>query len=296
MVSSDYRVTQHTMARRTTSNMQRTLSQLQEVQNQISSNKRITKASDDPVGTASALRLRSDVERSDQIDRNLGDAQAWLNTADDTLGAVVSQIHRVRDLAIQSQNGSIAQTEREAIATELDKIREGLIGLANTQYSGRSIFAGTANTAAYDSSGNFLGTSNAVQRTVAPGVRVQINVTGDDVFGPGGNDLFANITALATAVRAGVSNGTDAALVAVDARTTIVQARLAEIGARTRRVETMKERNDTGVISLKQELSAVEDLDLPKALIEAQLRQVAYQAALQTTAKVIQPSLVDFLR
>ena len=296
MVSSDYRVTQHTMARRSTSNMQRTLAQLQEVQNQISSNKRITKASDDPVGAASALRLRSDVDRSDQISRNLGDAEAWLNTADDTLGAVVTQIHRARDLAIQSQNGAISQTERDAIGTELDKIRETLLGLANTQYSGRSIFAGTASTAAYDSSGNFLGTSNSVERTVAPGVRVQINVTGDDVFGPSGGDLFANINTLATAVRAGSSSGIDAALTAVDARTTTVQARLAEVGARTRRVETMKDRNDTGAISLKQELSAVEDLDLPKALIEAQLRQVAYQAALQTTAKVIQPTLVDFLR
>jgi flagellar hook-associated protein 3 FlgL len=276
--------------------MQRTLSQLQDIQNQISANKRITKASDDPVGAASSLRLRSDVDRSDQIDRNLGDAQAWLNTADDTLGEVVTQVQRARDLAIQSQNGALAQTERDAIATELDKIRETMLGLANTQYSGRSIFAGTANTAAYDSSGNFLGTSNAVERTVSPGVRVRINVTGDDVFGPSGADLFANIATLATAVRGGNTNSIDAAVVAIDTRTSTVQARLAEVGARTRRIETMKDRNDSGAISLKQELSSVEDIDLPKALIEAQLRQVAYQAALQTTAKVIQPTLVDFLR
>ncbi len=296
MVSSDFRVTQHSLAQRTTTNMQTALQRLQEIQDQISSNKSITKASDDPVGAATALRLRSDVDRNAQITRNIDDATSWLNSADDTLNAVVTQVQRAKDLAIQAQNGTLSQTEQDAIATELDSIRQTMIGLGNTQYAGRSIFAGTANTAAYDSSGNFLGTNNAVERSIAPGTRVQINVTGGDVFGPAGADIFANMASLATAVRAGNSASIDAAVTALDGRTTIVQSRLAQIGATTRRVDTMKDRNDTGAITLKQDLSSVEDLDLPKAMMEMQLRQVAYQAALQTTAKVIQPSLLDFLK
>ena len=296
MVSSDFRVTQHSIARRTTSNMQATLARLQEVQEQISSNKRITKVSDDPVSASAALSLRNDVDRNGQIDRNITDAQAWLNTADDTLNSVVTQIHRARDLSIQAQNGALSQTERDAIATELDKIRDTMIGLANTQYAGRSIFAGTANTAAYDTSGNFLGSAGVVERTVAPGERVQINVTGDAAFGSAGNDLFTAVNGLATAVRAGNSNNIDTAVTSLDARTTNLQSKLADIGARTRRIETMKDRNDSNGITLKQDLSAAEDLDMPKAILEMQLRSVAYQAALQTTAKVIQPTLVDFLR
>ncbi len=296
MVSSNYRVTQQSLARRTTSNMQETLARLQETQNQISSNRRITKPSDDPVGAATALRLRSDVDRNAQISSNIDDATAWLNTADDTLGMVVTATHQARDLSIQAQNGALSQTERDAIGAQLDQIRATMIGLANTKYSGRAIFAGTANTAAYDTSGNFLGTSNAVERTVAPGEQVQINVTGDAVFGPNGSDLFTNITNLATAVRAGNGVAIDAQVTNLDARTTIVQTRLAEIGARTQRIDAMKSRNDSGAVSLKQQLSGVEDLDLPKALVEMQLRQVAYQAALQSTAKVIQPTLADFLK
>lgn len=296
MVSSDYRVTQHSIARRTTSNMQATLARLQEVQEQISANKRITKVSDDPVSAASALKLRSSVDRNTQIDRNIADATAWLNTADDALTGMVTQIHRARDLAIQSQNGALSQTERDAIATELDKIRDTMVGLANAQYAGRSVFAGTANSAAYDSSGNFLGTSAAVERTVAPGVRVQVNVAGDVAFGTAGSDIFTAVNNIATAVRAGNSNNIDAALTNLDTRTTNLQSSIAEIGARTRRIDTMKDRNDSDGITLKQDLSAAEDLDLPRAILEMQLRSVAYQAALQTTAKVIQPTLVDFLR
>ena len=58
----------------------------------------------------------------------------------------------------------------------------------------------------------------------------------------------------------------------------------------------MKERNSTDGITLKQSLSQVEDADLAQVTLELQMQQVAYQAALQTTAKVIQPSLVDFLK
>ena len=87
MVSSDFRVTQQGMSNRAVSNMQRTLQKLQELQSQVSSNKRIQRPSDDPVGTISALRLRNDIDRSDQISRNITDAQGWLGTADDALGS-----------------------------------------------------------------------------------------------------------------------------------------------------------------------------------------------------------------
>ena len=71
---------------------------------------------------------------------------------------------------------------------------------------------------------------------------------------------------------------------------------LADIGARTNRVDAMRDRNTADDISLRGNLSEIEDVDLPKALMDMQMQQVAYQAALQTTAKVIQPSLVEFLR
>jgi flagellar hook-associated protein 3 FlgL len=82
----------------------------------------------------------------------------------------------------------------------------------------------------------------------------------------------------------------------LDTRIEGIENAQASIGARTRRLETMKDRNDTDGITLKQSLSQVEDADLAQVTLELQMQQVAYQAALQATAKVIQPSLVDFLR
>ena len=75
-----------------------------------------------------------------------------------------------------------------------------------------------------------------------------------------------------------------------------MQNTLAVVGARYDRVQTMKNLHDTTVVNLKSGLSEVEDADLPKTITDLQLQQVSYQAALAASAKVIQPSLVDFLR
>lgn len=297
VVSADFRVTQASMARRATAQLQQSLARMDTLQQQVSTGRRIDRASDDPVGTISALRFRNDLSRSTQIGRNIDDALGWLGTADDALSTVVDQVQRVRDLALQAQNGVLGQSERDAIAVELDTLRASLLGVANAKFGTRYVFAGTAVGPAYDvSSGAYAGTAGAVERTVAPGTRVQVNVDGADVFGPAGGDLFAVVGALAADVRAGDTAAMAGDLAGLDARTLTIQSRLAEVGARTQRVETMKNRNDSGAITLRQGLSAAEDVDMPKALMELQMQQVSYQAALSATARVIQPTLVDFLR
>jgi flagellar hook-associated protein 3 FlgL len=294
MVSADFRITHASMARKVTGNLQRSLAKLESLQEQISSNRAINRPSDSPVGTVAALRLRAELGRNEQINRNLDDATAWLSTADDTLTSVVDQINRVRDLALQASNGALGQTERDAIAAEIGKVKETLIGLANTKYLDRAVFAGTADGLAYDTNGAFIGQAASIERTIAPGVRVQINLNGETVFGSGAADLFTVVTNLGAAVSAGT--GIDAELTNLDASTNTVQQNLAEVGARMKRITTMQDRASAGAITLKQNLSQVEDVDLPQVIMEMRIQETAYQAALQTTAQVIQPSLVDFLR
>jgi len=294
MVSADFRITHASMARKVTDNLQHSLQRLERLQEQISSNRRINRPSDSPVGTVAALRLRAELGRNEQITRNIDDAAAWLATADDTLTAVVDQVNRIRDLAIQANNGVLGQTERDAIAEEMNRIREGLIDLANAKYVDRSIFAGTASGAAYDATGTFTGQAASIERTIAPGVRVQINLNGEAVFGASGADLFSVVANLATAVS--TNTNIDTELANLDVSTGLVQQSLAEVGARMKRVTTMQERAIVGGTTLRQSLSQVEDVDLPRAIMEMRIQETAYQAALATTAKVIQPSLVDFLR
>jgi flagellar hook-associated protein 3 FlgL len=296
MTSSDFRVSNMNMTQRALRNLQSNLNRLSDLQEQASSMKRLRKPSDSPIDTVSAMRIRADINRNDQISRNLDDAEAWLATADSALQTTVGQVQRVRDLVIQARNASADPVAREGIASEIDKLRESLIGLANSRYADRAVFSGTASSGrAYTSDGAYVGVSAPVERTISPGVRVQVNVNGDEVFGPAGNDLFTALTAISDAVR---NNPAQLDTLAPDLDTRIqgVQVKLAEVGARYARVEAMKSQNSADALTMKKNLSGVEDADLAETMMNLQTEEVAYQAALQATARAIQPSLADFLR
>jgi flagellar hook-associated protein 3 FlgL len=296
MVSSDYRITSSMTAQQSLANLQRQIEALNTLQNQESSQKALQKPSDNPVALVSALHYRSDVNRNGQISRNIGDGLTWLNLADSTLNGIVTQIQRVRDLTVQGSNATADQTSRDAIATEIDNIRGTIIGLANAKNQDRPIFGGnTTNSAAYDNNGNYLGQSAVIQRTVAPGVQMQVNVNGDQVFGAAGSDLFSTLSKIADDLRNNpTALGADQA--SLDAHTQTIQNSLASVGARSARLTALQSQNSTDGLTLQQSLSQVEDVDLARVTMNLQMQQVAYQAALQATAKVLQPSLVNFLQ
>src|SRR3954465_12999081 len=124
MPSSDFRVTTNSVARRSLENLQTTLGRLADKQDELSSMKKLRRPSDSPVDTVSAMRLRADLGRHEQISRNIDDAMSWLGIADNTLTPPVDQLQRVRDLAIQARNAPTDSNARQGIAAEVDKIRE----------------------------------------------------------------------------------------------------------------------------------------------------------------------------
>jgi flagellar hook-associated protein 3 FlgL len=269
---------------------------LTDLQDEASSLKRLRRPSDAPADVVSAMGLRADIGRNDQISRNIDDASAWLGTADNALQSAVTQLQRVHDLIIQARNTSTDATSRATIASQIDSIKSQIIGIANTQYAGRAIFAGTASgAAAYAPDGTYVGVSSPVERTIAPGQRVQVNVNGDEVFGPPGNDLFTLLGQISDAVRTDPSK-LDALSTTFDSATNTVQTSLAEVGARFQRVSAMQSQNSSDAVTMKKNLSNIEDADIAQVMMNLQTQQVAYQAALQATARAIQPSLADFLR
>lgn len=296
-----FRITQSTMATRALAGLQDSMSRTQKLQEELSSGKVLQRPSDGPAQTAQALAFRADLKRLDQYGRNAQDGLGWLGTIDTGLTSSLDLMTRVRDLVLQGVNAASGPQDRAAMAAEVDTIKQGLLGLANAKYQDRSVFAGTANTpAAYDALGGYLGDNGDVNRTVAQGVGVTVNLTGPSVFGSGASSVFAVLDQIAADLRSGTPaaiaqlGSTD--LGALDANRVNVQNKLAEIGARYHRVEMMQTRAQESTQTISSSLSEVEDVDLPKAIMQLQLQQVSYQSALGATARVIQPSLLDFLR
>jgi flagellar hook-associated protein 3 FlgL len=244
------------------------------------------------------MQFRTDARTYEQYGRNADDGLGWLGTIDTALNGALQQVHRVRNLTLQGMSaGSGGSPDaREAIAVEIDNIRQGLIGVANTKYLDRPVFGGTTSgTSAYSEDGSYTGDTGTVQRSVGDNTKVKVNAAGPETFGEGDNQLFDVLASISDKLRNDpASLSTD--LGRLDSTKTVMLTRLSDVGARYGRIEHMRTEADNRVLELKTQLSDVEDIDLPATITDMQLQQAAYQAALAATAKVVQPSLVDFLR
>jgi len=297
-------MTQSMMSHQAMGGMQLGLNRLAKVQEQLATGRIINRPSDDPTGATSAMRIRTSMAAQEQFTRNGEDAMGWLNQLDASLSDATDQVRRPRELAGQATSGAVGQPPRDALAAEVDQIRDGLMATANASFLDRPVFGGvTAGKVAYekDGAGNitYAPTATATQgvlRTVADGAVVRVDMEGPDAFGPDGDSVFDHLAALSAALRSGDAAGVTAAADALDLDGKQIINSQAEIGARTNRVEYSLTAASDASLRLKSSLSEIENTDMVKATVDLQLQTVAYQAALGATAKVMQPSLMDFLR
>jgi flagellar hook-associated protein 3 FlgL len=291
------RVTQRSVSATSLAGLQGNLDRIGKIQQQLSSGRLISKPSDSPTGTVTALQLRAEIRSNEQFTRNAEDGIGWLGTIDTSLTGALGNTRRVRDLVLQGNStGAAGQQAREGMAAEIDQIRAGLVQMANTRYLDRPVFGGsTALQRAYDPSGAYQGDSIPVVRTLGDATKLRVDLTGPEVFGTGPDQLFAVLSDISLHLRTDPTQ-LDNDLARLDRATNLMQTAVADVGARYSRLESLRRGADDQIITLKGSLANVENIDLPKTITELQMQQVAYQAALGATAKAIQPSLLDFLR
>jgi flagellar hook-associated protein 3 FlgL len=291
------RVTNATQALNAQHNLQANLQRQAALYDQATSRRLITKPSDDPTATASALNVRSDQAATAQYGRNVNDGDAWLTTADSTLTSVEGIMARVRDLTVQGANdGSMSPEAKEAIATELDGLKKSLLSLANTSYLGRNVFAGNSNAGvAFNPDYSYTGVAGStVERRIGPDTTVRVDADGAAVFGTGANSVFALIDDTVNDLRTGVNVGPR--LAQIDDRMKAIVGEHAEIGGRQTRIDKAKDTLAVSTNSLEAQRSGIEDVDLSKVLLDLKTQDVNYQTAIAVTARVLQPTLMDFLR
>ena len=122
-----------------------------------------------------------------------------------------------------------------------------------------------------------------------------VNVTGPEVFGPPGADVLQHLTAVADHLRTDWTQ-LPADLAEIDVHLERALGARSTVGSRYAQLETMRDRTDQDILLLRERLSEIEDIDLPATIVDLQLQETAYQAALSATARSVQPSLLDFLR
>lgn len=291
------RVTAGSASRNALAGLQADSSRLASLQQQITSGRQITKPSDNPTGTVTALQLRSQLKQVNQYQANASDALGWLTTVDSSLHSITNQLQQVRSLVLQGMNtGTGNATSNEALAQQVDQAKASLLSLSNSSYLGRPVFGGTtAGGVAFDATGSYVGDTGTVSRTVGPNNAIDLNTPGTAAFGPNGSNLFDLLTDISAKLRTNPS-GLSADLAQLDARQVSITNEQSLAGAKYQRIQSVQNTANTNLVQLKSQLSDLQEIDLADMAIQVTSANAAYQAALATTAKISQISLLDFLR
>lgn len=295
------RVTSSMSLRNTMRELSTSLERLQDSQRKLSSGKAMERVSDDPRAATDVMVMRGQLARHDQMARTADDTQNRLAVADTTLLGVSDAMIRMKELAVQASNtGSNDATSRAALSAEVRAMREQLLGDANTQYLGRSIFGGTAAGPAYDAAtGTFEGNTAVEGRTVADGIRVAANVTGIQAFGDPASatgDVFAVLDRLAAAIDSGDVDDINTEHTNLDQARVRAGSALAEVGQRAAQLDELDQRAMLRREGLLERLSTIEDVDLAQTVIDVTTFETAHQAALAAAARAMPPSLAEYLR
>lgn len=295
------RITHRAIADNNLRGMNANLAAISKLNDQISSGKAITKASDNPSGAATAMRTRGELTATDQYAANISEATTVLASADTALGTMSEMLRKVRDLTSQAvSGGSQTASTMSALAQQVSGIGEGLLAMANRTVNGQSVFGGaTSGTVAYDATGTFVGRSDVSQQSrVSSTETVRTDTAGPTAFGDaaaGEETVFALVSRLSTAMSSTPTGDLSTAIADIDTALTRLSSARSGVGVRMNRLETVKSVNAEQSLSLTSQLSDVEDIDQAKAYLELNVLQTGYQAALAASAKSMSVSLVDFI-
>ncbi|MBX5464919.1 MAG: flagellar hook-associated protein FlgL [Clostridia bacterium] len=283
-------------------------------QNQIASGKRVSLPEDDPVAAAEGMRFGAELARDQRVARTAQAAGGWLQATDTALASVGDILLRARELALEGASDSLPPESRQALAKEVDQLRQQLIQVGNSQFAGRYLFGGvqaSGNVAPFTASGTYQGSTTpiAVDLTgsgldpsgAVPAAAFTLSVTGDQLMRTGDptyTTAVAVLQQLESQLQAPGAGATAVAglIPALDGAVNNVLELRATVGSRLNRVQDVQSRLGSDQLLLQQEKAQATDVDMTRAAVDFNVAQYAYQAALAVGARVVQPSLVDYLR
>jgi flagellar hook-associated protein 3 FlgL len=291
--------------------LSRTLADYNAAASTVTTGKRIQSPSDDPVGYAQVLDIEGTLSQMDQLHSNLDTGLEWLSTSESTLNSVLDTISEAKQLSIAATNGIYNDDDYQNAAAEVDELLEQLVDFANTSVSGHYLFSGTkTDTIPYtlDETAaqpiTYSGNENAFTISTGSSSRTEVSYTGTEVFGEVGvdtdgngidDDLFSLLIAMRDDLELNNGANLDTIMGELDEHYETVNNLLSDVGIKTNRLETKESVVSDFELTLEEQKSNIEDVDLTEAATDLALRETAYQAALSATSSIISISLVDYI-
>ncbi len=296
------RVTNSMMANNLNYNLNQNLRRLERIQTWLSTTKYINRPSDDPSGIVNTLRYTSYITEAGEYLSKIAEARNFLNTTDSALANVTDILHRANELTIQGINGTNPTTAREAIAIEMRELQDQIRVIANTTFGSKHIFAGTNVTQApmQDDPVTWTGNDSEMYLEIGVGTTIPINSTIKEVFfndtDPDNPGIYQLLGRIADALENEDVEALNQDLGLIQERLDSIVQERAVIGAKVNRLDLQETRLENTYINYEELLSKNQDADLAEVIMQLKMQENVYRASLAAGARIIMPSLVDFLR
>lgn len=274
---------------------------LSNLQNEAATGHRINNPSDDPIGVGFVLQYKNETAYDQQYASNAQTAQGVLNYTSSVMNEASQVISRARDLAVQGSNGTLTESDRQSLAAEVGQLYQQMVTIGNSQYNGQYIFNGQmTNKQPYSVASAETATTDGGQVMYDLGnqVNLPVNVPGSQFFGDAGasDNAFGLLKQLQTALTNNDQSTIGKLIGQFDSRSDQMLAGEAQVGALTNRAQLMQNRMSDLTQTVQGLLANVQDADLAKVITDLNTAQTVQTASLEVGAKVIQPTLVDFLK
>lgn len=326
------RVTNKTLTQSYINNMQSNLGSLYKYHNQLGTGQEVNRPSDDPYRTVKAIGLKHVLTQNAQYKKNIEDAKGWTDMTDTCMQEMLTIMNRFKGLITQSGGVLSSEESLKSIAAEIDQDIERVAQVGNTAYNGRYIFGGfatdvppflmdkdlnlmTSNIASEGGTVPDADSVGTVVKEIAPSIDLPINITGirvqngDDQAAPPVDTLGETMQKVyntiyqpqktpnySTEAGSDFQDQLDYATKEIDRHFSNMTSIAAEVGAKQNRLESALARNEAQKLATTELLSNTIDIDYVDKITEYNSVSNIYDAALASGAKLIQLSLVNYLR
>jgi flagellar hook-associated protein 3 FlgL len=284
------------------SELQQTQATLNTALQQVSTGKSVNAPSDNPAASADMVANTIETGQVDQYTQNVSGVLSMMQTADSSLGSVVSALTQAVSLGTQGANGTTNSSNQQALAQQVQSILQSVAAQANTSYQGSFLFGGTNSTttpytADSSSASGYTYNGNDDTNSVAVGdqLNVQVNLPGSQIFSNSSNDVLGSLNSLVSALQNGNSTDIQTATTAVSSALNYVSTQRVFYGDAESQLNSQETYLQQETVSLSSQQTSLVGVNLAQAATELTQAQTANSAAMAAAGKILPDTLLNYL-
>lgn len=323
------RITNASMVRSHLYDTQNNLTNMSKINQQISTGKVINTVSDDPHKAIKIMNINNEIKYTEKYNYNIDETVGWMNTTDGALDNVGNLLGEIKETILKVGNGTYSQNEMKSLNEDMNEKIKQLADTLNSTHGGKYLFGGSSVDDApitvienpdgtvklefsKDKNGQTIPNTDDLKADISSGINIDYNISVGEILnikdGNGNTvNLLDEINNLSTLMN-DIANGDEQT--AAKAKETLLNDTKGKIdtlfdhvvnertslGVRLSTAEKIKELNDEDILNIQDVLSKTQDTDVVEKFIELKSAEMIYQASIQVGAKLIQPTILDYIR